>query len=213
MTSDTATPAHQHAYDELKRAIMAGDYPPGTTFSIQSIADQFDFGMMPVREALKRLSAEGAIEVSPKRAMRIPTLDKQSIADVCRMRSILEGEAAARAADNMTAPIITHLKTLDAQMETALDKGDGRQFRRSNQEFHFSIYNAADAYMMTPVIEMLWLQIGPLQANYTKENYLIGRGVHAHIVAALERADARLARAAMESDIASATDVFLKFFD
>ena len=205
------SPTHQLAYDELKAAIMSGAFAPGESFSINRLSVEYGFGFTPMREALKRLGADGAIEIEPKKAMRIPILSRQAAKDVCDMRLLIEGEAAANAARNAKPSVIRKLKTLINVMERRLTLDSPSKYLEANRDFHFTIYNAADMHFVVPIIEMLWLQIGPLQTYYTPESKRFGHELHYEIVSAIEAQDAKKAKSAMRKDIKSGVDILLPF--
>ena len=61
LESPAKVPAHQHVYERVRKLILFGDLAPGQAVTIQGLAETLDAGMTPVREALRRLIAEGAL--------------------------------------------------------------------------------------------------------------------------------------------------------
>src|SRR3954452_14236848 len=79
-SSDRGPPgeaAHIRAYGVLKEAVLAGHFRPGEVLTLRSLAKQLSIGEMPVREALRRLTSEGAFESLPNRSARVPVLTRR----------------------------------------------------------------------------------------------------------------------------------------
>ena len=86
-------PAHQIAYTRLRDMVLFGHLAPGDAVTIEGLVERLDLGMTPVREALRRLIAEGALTLQGNRRVSVPRLDPQALADLGFARSIC-GEAA-----------------------------------------------------------------------------------------------------------------------
>ncbi|MEM6415268.1 MAG: GntR family transcriptional regulator [Pseudomonadota bacterium] len=204
-------PEHEQAYALLKSEIMSGVFAPGTKLSIKRLSDAYAFGFTPTREAVRRLGTEGAVEIEPKKAMRIPILSKKAAADIYRLRTLIEPEVAARAARASDAVFVKKLKVLVKTMEQSLRKDSPLKYLRANQDFHFSIYRQGDIHLSIHIIEMLWLQMGPLQAYYTAETRSMSPNLHRDIVDAMATNDARKAKSSLREDIECGIDSLLVF--
>src|SRR5882757_2350429 len=132
--------AHIRAYGVLKEAVLAGNFRPGEVVTLRSLAKQLSIGEMPVREALRRLTSEGAFESLPNRSARVPVLTRRQIEQILELRQQLEGKAAALAARNITLVQIEHLRALQDGIEQSIEKGDSRTHTALNMAFHFEIY-------------------------------------------------------------------------
>lgn len=157
--------AHSRAYAVLKEAVLAGNFRPGEVVTLRSLAKQLAIGEMPVREALRRLTSEGAFEALPNRSARVPSLSRRQVEQILELRQQLEGKAAALAARNITLVQIEHLRALQNGMESSIATGDLHTFTSLNMAFHFEIYRIADNAMLIPLIQMLWLRMAPLVAS------------------------------------------------
>lgn len=166
----------------LRDAFTRGDFAPGDTLSLRVRADQMGVSMTPVREAVRRLAAEGALIDRPSRMLMVPAFD------------------ARRAAD---------LKAARIARETILDRPHagplGLPDLLANHDFHVTLCRLSGSEVLLPIIEALWLQ----DAAYL--NLIIRRpdaariAEHLHhreIVAALRAGNRAAARAALEADIA-----------
>lgn len=197
-------------YREIKRQIMSGRFEPGRTLSMHAVADALGTSTMPVREAMRRLAAEHAVEIRPKRAISIPIMSRARVKEIIDIRIALEGLATEYAARNITDAEVLSLNTLAKELETAQARGDVRRYLAGNQAFHFAVYTAARSHSLMSMIESLWLQIGPIIGLYTDTALKVGSEYHDLIVEALRRRDAAEARAAMVNDIGIGTDYLLK---
>ena len=88
-------------YSLLRDRLMRGAFEPGQKLKIAELASALGTSSMPIREALHRLAAERAIESTPNRSVRVPSLSKESLRDLMEARFAIEGLAVARAAANM----------------------------------------------------------------------------------------------------------------
>jgi DNA-binding GntR family transcriptional regulator len=197
-------------YRQIKREIMAGRFKPGQTFSMQTVADALGTSTMPVREAFRRLAAERAVEIHPKRAIRIPMMSRDRFIEIADMRLALEGLATTYAARRISHEEIKNLERVVAEAEAARERSRIRTYLAKNQEFHFAVYTAARSHVLMPVIESLWLQIGPVLALYTKTGINIGAEYHGRIIKALRTRDEKASRNAMIEDIGLGIQYFLE---
>lgn len=204
--------AHSRAYAVLKEAVLAGKFRPGEVVTLRSLAKQLAITEMPIREALRRLTSEGAFEALPNRSARVPRLTRRQVEQILELRQELEGKAAALAARNITLVQIEHLTALQQAMEKALGSGDTRAFMSLNMAFHFEIYQIADNPVLIPLIQMLWLRMAPLVASTMQLLSAraavvrrIGLENHERLLAALQIRDPVAARDAMYADLLGLT--------
>lgn len=197
---DNAT-LHDLTYQKLAARIMAGSFLPGQTMSMQRLADTLGISTTPVREALRRLAANGAVEIQAKRAVRIPRMTKARFREIGDIRLAVEGLAAEYAAQRATAAALAELEELEQAMEQALAAGVAERYLELNQAFHFAIYRMAQAPVMLSMIEGLWLQMGPIQGLYSTTTLAVGSTAHVNVLSALRRQDTEAAAEALRTDI------------
>jgi len=148
-------------YEELRRRFVTGKVMPGSSLSTRGVAQELGVSQMPVREALSRLAAEGAVEIRSKRRIVVPPMTADRFKDLLRCRELLEPEAAAAALRHIDAARLKHLRGVDDALGVALKTGDVTGYMEGNFDFHFTIYRAQPRRTMTQLIETLWLQFGP----------------------------------------------------
>src|SRR5215475_1089790 len=96
------TSLRKQVYDSLRAALTAGRFTPGQKLSFRFIAGALGVSLTPVREAVRRLVAEGAFEMRPNRSVRVPLMTRDRILELRDIRVALEGLAAEKAAARAT---------------------------------------------------------------------------------------------------------------
>lgn len=154
-------PAHQVIYTQLRRLVLFGDLAPGQAVTIQGLADRLGAGMTPVREAIRRLTAEGALEFQGNRRVSVPILNADHIAELIVARQWLDPYLTLRAAERATETDLKALVALDNALDRAIDQGDLRSYLEHNYLFHTHVYSMAHAPILADLAEGLWLRFGP----------------------------------------------------
>jgi DNA-binding GntR family transcriptional regulator len=196
---------------------MWGQFEPGQPVTIGSLATQFGTSHMPVREALRRLGAENALEIGHNGTARVPTLSRRRLDDICQVRASLEGLATELAGAAMTSEQILHCLAIAQEHEALGRSGKVREMLRKNQEFHFAIYGRSGSDVLPQMIEVLWLQYGPymrLLSNLVEQQ--VDAGVihpystyHYEMIDAFKVGDAKKAGQLMVKDV-KATQLLLQ---
>lgn len=154
-------PAHQIVYDKLRKMILFGELAPGQAVTIQGLTTELGAGMTPVREAIRRLIAEGALTHQGNRRVSVPRLTKDCANELGFMRETLEPELTRRAATRIDPVGLQSLKTCDDGLNIAIAKGDVGGYLTCNYRFHSHLYAMADAPIMAATVDRLWLRFGP----------------------------------------------------
>ena len=198
-------------YKQLRDLLMSGRVMPGEQLSLRSIAEALGVSVMPVREAVHRLVAEQALELSPNRVLRVPMMTVSQFREITSIRINLEGLAAARAATILDEATLQDIAALHERFshEMSLERPDESRLIAVNKELHFAIYSQAGMPMLLQMIESLWLRIGPilnydLRSGSTRVTERVAVAHHARLVAALKKKDAAAASTALRGDIESA---------
>ncbi len=195
----------ERAYRQISNLILDGQIAPGQTVTIQGLAEAFGVSTMPVREALKRLAAAGALTIVTGRSMGIPRLSLAKLADLRRVRLNIEGLATEWAAQSIEADEVERLREQCARLDRAVANEDVKEYLSANRAFHFIIYNATRSPTLVGVIETLWLQISPyFNLLHGSGNYVRANTQHQTILAALASRDPEGARQALNTDIEDA---------
>ena len=199
-----AEPAlHASIYDELRRRMITGKIMPGIGLSTRGLALEMGVSQMPVRDALSRLAAEGAVQIRSKRKIEVPAMTADRFQDLLACRLLLEPEAAVQALPHISPALLKRLREIDATLDTAMERGDVIAYMECNFEFHFTLYRANKRPTLNRLIEPLWLQFGPFMrvvyGRYGTANLV---DQHRKALDAIEAGDAEALRQAIASDIA-----------
>lgn len=196
-------PAHQHVYERLRSLILFGDLAPGQAVTIQGLTDQLSAGMTPVREALRRLIAEGALIHQGNRRVSVPILTLPDLQELEFIRETLEPELTRRATARMDEENLALLTRIDDALNAAIARGDIGEYLKQNYQFHAEIYRIADAPIISETVDRLWLRFGPsLRVVCGRSGTANLPDKHADLLAAFETRDAVLAAQAMTEDVA-----------
>ncbi|GAB5094511.1 GntR family transcriptional regulator [Caballeronia sp. HLA56] len=193
-------------YAQLREAIMTGRFAPGQLLSLRSVAEAVGSSTMPVRAALTRLQAEGALIDGAGRALMVPPMTLELLEELRDVRIALEGAVAKRAASRMSRAHLTQLQEVFDEMDAYVEAGDASAYLRSNFEFHIAIYTHGASDLTLATIQNLWMRIGPFLNLVAPDipHMRKSMAAHRHIVDALWRGDGEGARAGIEEDIGDA---------
>ena len=200
----SGTVQHQVAA-RLREALVQGRFLPGEALKIRDIAEAFGTSTQPVRAAIKQLVAEQALEALPNRSARVSLLNNDKLEDLTRVRIAVEGLAVVLAIGHVVPKDIARLKKL-----ISLRPRDEAEHLANHRDFHFTVYRLSGSTTLMPIIESLWLQLGPYLRQAT--HVVIGQNMedqyHVALIDALERRDERAARKAVEMDIRGSVAYF-----
>jgi DNA-binding GntR family transcriptional regulator len=203
-TSSTSTSTDQdRVYTTLRQWITVGRFLPGERLKIRNVAADMGVGQMPVRAALQRLAAEGALINVPNAGVTVPRLSLPEFDDLMQMRLLLEGEAAERGCLRLDAAQITTLQGWSADMAAALQAGEAKRYLDINDDFHVMLYKAAGSPLLFQLIDTLWLRAGPISNRLfdTPDASAVLNDAHDDLVRALAQRDSAAVRRAVERDI------------
>lgn len=211
MTVITHQTLNEKAYNEIRNSLMSGLLAPGQVLTIRGLAAMYGISATPIREALKQLVAEQALEVLPNRSIIVPTLTREKFLELRNIRLALEGMCAEIAAPSLGGSRLRKLEGLVQRMEAALASGDGSSYLRQNEAFHFTIYKAARSPILLGYIERLWMQVGPyfhflFQGSSFSED---ANEAHIAVLKAIRSRDPAAVKLAVRNDIMVAAEHLL----
>ncbi|ADJ64921.1 GntR family transcriptional regulator [Herbaspirillum seropedicae] len=206
----------ERVYQDLCELIQAGQVRPGQKLTLKGLADALGTSPMPVREAVRQLAAEGALEILPNRAMRVPLMTKGKFRELLKIRLALEGlaiEHAARHIDAVGLEQVARLHdTLSVEMKRKRPNVD--LVIRLNKQLHFAAYQGSGMPTLVDLIAGLWLQVGPvinldLRAGSRRLAEAPALVHHARLLEGLRAGSPEKARAGLEGDLLSAAEMIL----
>ncbi len=208
MTQDARkVPTHEVTYGRLRDMVLYGVLTPGQPVTIQGLIRDLDAGMTPVREAIRRLTAEGALSLQDNRRVSVPKMTGELFDQLVHARMAIEPKLAELAAAKITPELIDRMTRIDDGIEPAIRAGDVQAYLHLNRAFHFALYEAAAAPVLEDIASSLWLRFGPsLRAVLGR---YIGSGLpdrHADALAAMRAGDAAALAQAIRDDIAQGVE-------
>ena len=194
-------------YQRTRRAILTGDYPPGAPLRLQELAAQNGVSMIPVREALRLLEAEGFVDAIPNRGARVAPLSVADLRDVYRTRIVLETEALLQSIPLITPRQLAKARRLNARLVRQMAQR-GHAPYDDHRAFHFILYEPSGSRWLLRMIGIVWdhteryrRQGSPL---VTAE---LAGAEHEQIVAAVERRENDAAVRALVGHLQRSCDV------
>lgn len=195
-------PAHAQVYLRLRDMVLYGDLKPGQAVTIQGLTERLNAGVTPVREAIRRLISQGALEFQGNRRVSVPKMSAADIGEIIVAREWLEPYLTRRAMERATDGDISALTDLDNALDGAIRQGDLRAYLQLNHQFHVNLYQLAGSPILADLAEGLWLRFGPAM------RVLCGRlgtqnlpDNHKELLRAMQAGDADAAAAAIVADV------------
>jgi DNA-binding GntR family transcriptional regulator len=149
----------ERVYRAIRERILSGAYGPGYRVVIDALAGEFGVSALPVREAIRRLEAEGLVIFRPNAGAHVAPADPGLFDEEMTVLAVLEGYATALAAPRLRKTDVKRLTALTDAMVDAIERLDPLSFGRYNQEFHAVIYercpNAALVDLLSDVTRRL----------------------------------------------------------
>ena len=201
----------ERAYQALRHALIVGQLAPGKGISLRAMAEVIGVGVMPVRAAIARLSAENALAVHDNRRASIPEMTMERFDQLMQARLLLEPACAMRALNAIDEAGLARIRSHDDQMNSSYETGDAELYMAANYAFHFEIYRAGRSEVLTHLLESVWMQFGPFMR---KVYGMVGTAhlsdKHEMAINAIARRDVTSLKVAIEADILDGMDLLGK---
>lgn len=169
----------------LRELIIKGELSSGEALRQRDLAERFGVSPTPVREALRRLEAEGLVDYDVHRGSTVVEADLEAVEENYRIRAALEALAVELAVDKVTEATLDELEDLNTRIESC--PPDSPEVADLNRKLHFSIYQAARSPLLVSLMRLLWQSFpqGP-QAGRPREESV---AEHREIIQALRERD------------------------
>ncbi len=205
------SPIHESVYAALCNSLLLGEFVPGVSVTLRGIADQLGVSPMPIRDAIRRLVAEGALEVLVNRRVSVAPMNQRRLDELFQARLSLEPVLAVAALSNLRQQHIKNLVIIDESINESLKQGNVENYIRLNHQFHFGIYKHAKSPVLMPLVKSLWLQFAPFS------RIVFGRvgtdfidDYHADAIEAMKNNDKKALEAAICSDVTEGMSILAK---
>ncbi len=205
---DAPSSLREQVYNDLRNRLITGRIAPGVGISTRGLAQEIGVSQMPVRDALGRIAAEGALQIRSKRAVMVPRMTPARFDEIMRLRRLLEPMVASAALPHIDADLLARITAADHATDAALAGGDVLAYMQSNHRFHSLIYGAAPLPLALRMIDSLWMQFGPFM-RVVYGRYGTTRMIDQHRVAtdAIAAGDAAALGSAIAADIGDCADL------
>lgn len=202
-------PLSRAVLDELRAAIIGGEYAQGDRLVEEEIAARFNVSRNPIRDALHTLSSEGFVVLEPRKGARVASIDGASAADLFELRGPLEGLVAGLAAERRTARDVDRLRSVLDAGRRAVGGGRLHELPALNTEFHAALADTAGNELLRGTLARLSDIIRWIYSARISERSARSWDEHAAIVDAVAAGDRDLARRCGEDHIAAAAAAYL----
>ncbi|WP_142253927.1 MULTISPECIES: GntR family transcriptional regulator [unclassified Mycobacterium] len=197
-------------YEELMRAVRAGELQPGTMHSVVEISSRLGVSRTPVREALLRMASNGMVRFERSRGVRILEVSTRDIEEIYSLRMMLEVPSAYRAAELLTDELLGPIEEAFGRMQDAAKAGDESDFQAADVDFHAAILNVAGNRRVTEVAANTRIQMMDrglsTTATRTLADILL---VHERILDALRARDPQASAARMRDHLVETVGLLL----
>jgi DNA-binding GntR family transcriptional regulator len=156
---------HEIVYEAIRSRILDGSYGPGQRLVLDRIAREFDLSPVPVREAVRRLEAEGYVDFQRNVGARVATFDEAQFAATTEVLAVLEGAATALAASRMRKTDIAAARRSNERLRRLLDDFDPIRFSRENRIFHFVFYDRCPNRQLRDLVEQQWARLDTVRRS------------------------------------------------
>ena len=156
--------SQQAILDEIRRAILSGDVPPGSPIPVDQTAEVFGVSRIPIRETLKTLIGEGLVEHRPRAGYTVASLTIEEFKEIYVVRGVLEMAALTAAIGNADDADDRRAECALKALDEALAAKDYQSYQRESREFHFALVSAATMPRLLHMIELVWNLTEPIQS-------------------------------------------------
>lgn len=164
MTTATLSKS-QRAYAWIRDRIVNQEFSAGYRLVLGSLAKDLDMSVVPVREAIRQLEAEGLIHFERNVGARVAMVDDSQYRFSMQALSIMEGAAVALAARALSVSDIREARAINQQMIETLDHFDPHRFTALNRQFHSALYSKSANHRMRDLVDAEWGRLGHLRVS------------------------------------------------
>ncbi|WP_405228056.1 GntR family transcriptional regulator [Lentisalinibacter sediminis] len=206
--------ASDKAYRMLRDRIFSGDYPPGARLKERELCADLEVSRTPVREALRRLEADGLVQIEPRRGGVVRQVDAAEVEEIFALGAVIEGFAAKLAAQKADAAGISALEDIVDAMGEVLERGDERcrsDYMNLDGRLHARIVALAESPRLSAALQqvvgvpLLAQALGRYSLDYLQQSL----DQHRVVVEAIRQRNPEWAESAMRYHILAARTVML----
>lgn len=160
---DATTSKSQRAYHWIKERISDGRFTPGYRLVLGQIAGQLNVSVVPVREAIRLLEAEGLVSYVRNVGAQVTMIDSTAYADVMYSLGVVEAAATACALEHLTESDLVRARHINAELSDCLDHFVPHRFTELNSAFHATLFRRCPNHQLVELVDRCWSRISTLR--------------------------------------------------
>ncbi|GAX91287.1 GntR family transcriptional regulator [Effusibacillus lacus] len=207
------TTRSEWVYERLKEAILSGKIAPEERIVVDQIAREFGTSAIPVREAIRRLEAEGWVENKPFVGARVAPVRIEELEELLSIRLALEPILARTAVLGATNETIDRLEQLVEEMDKCIDHNDTVQYSRLNYEFHRLLYELSPWKELFRIVISVWERSARSRWIFvqTPDSMLASQQEHRAMMEAFRNRDAKELERQMRLQKERSFDLYMSY--
>jgi DNA-binding GntR family transcriptional regulator len=206
---------HELTFQKLRSLLVEGSIAPGSKLNERELAEQLNVSRTPIREAIRRLAADGLVELIANRGAIAVQLNKEDVINTFDVIANLEGFSGELAAQNITDAALSELEAMHYEMMASYARRDLSSYYRLNLKIHNAINHAA----ANPVLSQLFMQVNAriealrFRSNQDEVKWEKAVGEHQEMIDALKARDSVRMRQVMMNHVMNKRDVVIQLMD
>jgi DNA-binding GntR family transcriptional regulator len=165
MSDTIALSKSERAYILIKTKITDGTFGPGFRLVLGSIAKEIDVSVVPVREAIRRLEAEGLVTFTTNVGAQVVATDAREYQYTMETLALVEGMATAMAAPNVKSSDIALARKINDEMRECLEHFEPTRFTELNHEFHAVIFEHCANLHILDLVHRGWNRLSTIRES------------------------------------------------
>jgi DNA-binding GntR family transcriptional regulator len=212
MRASPPTTLASYVTEAIRTGILEGHYPMGSHLDQQMLADELGASIIPVRESLRRLEAEGLVRITPRRGAFVVEPTDGEVREVYRLRALLEAFATREAVPALTPADIAELEDLLVELVRVDRENVHDEWSHINRAWHFKLYSGARSPLLLQFIGALWDRCRLTSHAYARDlgHRSTSDEDHTRIMEAVRQRDADFAAAIIAMHVRNAMDGLLR---
>lgn len=199
-------------FEGLAKDILSGAVEPGARLDEPSICRKFGVSRTPIREALRRLSGTGLVEINPRKGVTVARIDVEQLHDMFEALAEFEGLCSRLSAVRMTTLEKKRLEILNSGRRGKIAKGN-KDLAELNNEFHEAIYRGAHNISIASVARSFRQRLAPFRAlQFVPGHTEYSFHEHDAIVEAISKSDADGAYTLTRNHITGTAVLVIEYF-
>ncbi|MBK0393872.1 GntR family transcriptional regulator [Ramlibacter algicola] len=203
---------HEQVALRLRQMLVEGRIPPGAKLNERQLCEALDCSRTPLREAIKRLAAEGLVELLPHRGAVAVSMDEQSVRDTFEVMAGLEALSGELAAKRITDEELAEIRAMHYEMLAAYTRQDLSAYYRLNARIHRAINAAAKNPVLSATYDRINARLQALRfrSNQDGAKWAAAMQEHEKMIEALARRDVAAMREVLASHLQNKLAVVLE---